>query len=272
MNAARQPERSEVWNTGSRLIKPDAAVDEPGSSRWLHDLVQRNRRNEPVGLYSVCSANSWVIEAAMCQAIEDHSMVCIESTCNQVNQFGGYTGLTPSQFAGFVRSIAARVDFPEHRILFGGDHLGPYPWRGEPAQPALEKAAGLVRASVLAGYTKIHLDASMACADDSPPLADELIADRAAALCQIAEKELPASSPKPLYVIGTEVPTPGGETGPGLPPAVTPVEHVRTTLENCRSAFLKRGLGAAWERVIGLVVQPGVEFGDASVFVPLAGI
>ena len=233
---------------------------------WLHDLVQRNRRNEPVGLYSVCSANSWVIEAAMCQATEDHSMMCIESTCNQVNQFGGYTGLTPSQFAGCARSIAARVGFPEHRILFGGDHLGPYPWRGEPAQPALEKAAGLVRASVLAGYTKIHLDASMACADDSPPLADELIAERAAALCQIAEKELPASSPKPLYVIGTEVPTPGGETGPGLPPAVTPVEHVRTTLENCRSAFLKRGLVAAWERVIGLVVQPGVEFGDASVF------
>ncbi len=241
-------------------------MDEPGSSRWLHDLVQRNRRNEPVGLYSVCSANSWVIEAAMCQAIEDHSMVCIESTCNQVNQFGGYTGLTPSQFAGFVRSIAARVGFPEHRILFGGDHLGPYPWRSEPSQAALEKAAGLVRASVLAGYTKIHLDASMACADDSPPLTDELIADRAAALCQVAEKELPASSPKPLYVIGTEVPTPGGETGPGLPPAVTPVEHVRTTLENCRSAFLKRGLGAAWERVIGLVVQPGVEFGDESVF------
>jgi D-tagatose-1,6-bisphosphate aldolase subunit GatZ/KbaZ len=123
-----------------------------------------------------------------------------------------------------------------------------------------------VRASVQAGYTKIHLDASMACADDSQPLAGEIIAARAADLCRIAEKELPASSPKPLYIIGTEVPTPGGETGPGLPPAVTRVEHVRTTLENFRSAFFERGLSAAWERVIGLVVQPGVEFGDASVF------
>jgi D-tagatose-1,6-bisphosphate aldolase subunit GatZ/KbaZ len=192
--------------------------------------------------------------------------VCIESTCNQVNQFGGYTGLTPSQFAAFVRSIAVRVGFPELCILFGGDHLGPYPWRGEPSDSALEKAAGLVQASVLAGYTKIHLDASMACADDNEPLADALIAERAADLCQVAEKELSASSTPPLYVIGTEVPIPGGETGPGLPPAVTRVEHVQTTLENCRSAFLKRGLGAAWERVIGLVVQPGVEFGDASVF------
>ncbi len=219
-----------------------------------------------MGVYSVCSANPWVIEAALCQAIEDHSMVCIESTCNQVNQFGGYTGLTPSQFAAFVRSIAVRVGFPELCILLGGDHLGPYPWRGEPSYSALEKAAGLVQASVLAGYTKIHLDASMACADDNEPLADELIAERAADLCQVAEKELPASSTPPLYVIGTEVPIPGGETGPGLPPAVTRVEHVQTTFEYCRSAFLKRGLEAAWERVVGLVVQPGVEFGDASVF------
>ena len=219
-----------------------------------------------MGVYSVCSANPWVIEAALCQAIEDHSMVCIESTCNQVNQFGGYTGLTPSQFAAFVRSIAVRVGFPELCILFGGDHLGPYPWRCEPSYSALEKAAGLVQASVLAGYTKIHLDASMACADDNEPLADELIAERAADLCQVAEKELSASSTPPLYVIGTEVPIPGGETGPGLPPEVTHAEHLQTTLEYCRSAFLRRGLEAAWERVVGLVVQPGVEFGDASVF------
>ena len=235
-------------------------------SKSILDVVQRNRRKEPVGICSVCSANPWVIEAAMVQAMEDGSAVCIESTCNQVNQFGGYTGMTPSQFVAFVRSIAARISFPEQRILFGSDHLGPYPWRSEPSHAALDKAAGLVRASGQAGYTKIHLDASMACADDSQPLADEIIAARAADLCQVAEKELPASSSKPLYIIGTEVPTPGGETGPGLPPEVTGVEHVRTTLENFRSAFFERGLGAAWERVIGLVVQPGVEFGDASVF------
>jgi D-tagatose-1,6-bisphosphate aldolase subunit GatZ/KbaZ len=228
-------------------------------------VVQRNRRNEPVGIYSVCSANPWVIEAAMCQALEDESAVCIESTCNQVNQFGGYTGMTPSHFAAFVRSKAARTGFPEQRILLGSDHLGPYPWRSEPAHAALEKAAGLVRASVAAGYTKIHLDASMACADD-PQLADEIIAARAADLCRVAEDESPASSPKPLYIIGTEVPTPGGETGPGLPPAVTPVADLVTTIEYCRAAFFERDLGAAWERVIGLVVQPGVEFGDASVF------
>lgn len=207
----------------------------------------------------------------MYQAREDGSVLCIESTSNQVNQFGGYTGLTPPQFAAFVRSIAERVDFPVDRILLGSDHLGPYPWRTEPAESALGKACELVRTSVLAGYSKIHLDASMACASDAPnqPLADEVVAQRAATLCQVAEKthkELRDGSPAPVYVIGTEVPVPGGEQAAGMAPAVTRVQDAQKTLESFRSAFLNLGLGAAWERVIGLVVQPGVEFGDDCVF------
>jgi D-tagatose-1,6-bisphosphate aldolase subunit GatZ/KbaZ len=238
---------------------------------WLRGVIDRNRGGESVGLYSVCSANVWVLEAAMHQALHDGSVLTIESTSNQVNQFGGYTGLTPVQFMDFVRVTADRVGLPQERILLGGDHLGPYPWRNEPAETALQKAGELVRACVLSGYSKIHLDASMGCGDDAAgrPLADEVIAERAAALCQLAERasgEFPEGTPAPLYIIGTEVPTPGGEQGPGLAPAVTRVEDARTTLEHFRSAFLKRGLRSAWERVIGLVVQPGVEFGDASVF------
>jgi D-tagatose-1,6-bisphosphate aldolase subunit GatZ/KbaZ len=237
------------------------AVDE------LRAIVDRNRRQEPVGICSVCSAHPFVLEAAMEQARADESLLLIESTCNQVNQFGGYTGMTPAQFREFVHVIAQRAGFPESRILLGGDHLGPYPWRNEPSQRALEKASGLVRASIAAGYSKIHLDASMACADDpvGRPLEDEVIARRAAALCEIAEKSR-TGGPAPFYIIGTEVPTPGGEQQPGIAPAVTRVEDAHTTLEHARAAFAKRGLQDAWERVIGLVVQPGVEFGDASVF------
>jgi D-tagatose-1,6-bisphosphate aldolase subunit GatZ/KbaZ len=211
-----------------------------------------------------------VLEAAMHQALEDGSELSIESTCNQVNQFGGYSGMTPVQFAAFARSMADRVGFPGPRILLGGDHLGPYPWRNEPCHTALEKACELVRTSVLAGYAKIHLDASMACSGDPPGALDQrFVAQRAAELCSVAEQawaELPVGSPPPLYVIGTEVPTPGGEQGRGRAPAVTGTEAAQETLEQTRSAFLRRGLAAAWERVIGLVVQPGVDFGEASVF------
>jgi len=260
-------EAGETARTGDSLGDASRGV----ASKWLQTVVERNRRQEPAGIYSVCSANVWVLQAAMSQALADQAVLSVESTSNQVNQFGGYTGLTPVQFEEFVRSIARRVGFPEQRLLLGSDHLGPYPWRNEPSGTALEKACELVRASVSAGYTKIHLDASMACADDAPdePLDPEVIAQRAAAIGRVAERtwaELPAGSPAPLYVIGTEVPTPGGELGPGLAPAVTRVEDAQATLNSFGAAFSKYGLESAWERVIGLVVQPGVEFGDASVF------
>lgn len=237
---------------------------------WLRDCVDRNRRDEKVGLFSVCSAHPRVLEAAMAQAREDGSMLCVESTSNQANQFGGYTGLTPKQFIESLRSLARKVDFPAERILLGGDHLGPYPWRKEPSSVAMQKAAELVRNCVLAGYIKIHLDASMACADDKVQiLGDEIVAERAALLCEVAERAwstLSAASPPLMYVIGTEVPIPGGETSAGGGPQPTEVDHVNKTLEITRSAFLKRGLAEAWKRVIGLVVQPGVEFGDSVIF------
>ena len=132
----------------------------------FREIIRRNRDNEALGIFSVCSAHASVVEAAMRQAVKDDSMLCIESTSNQANQFGGYTGMTPAQFRDYVFSIADRVGLPNERILLGGDHLGPYPWRTEPSQSAMDKARTLVRDCVLAGYTKIHLDASMACADN----------------------------------------------------------------------------------------------------------
>jgi len=110
----------------------------------------------------------------------------------------------------------------------------------------------------------------MACADDEKSGPDEhTVAHRAAILCRAAETahaELPAGVSLPHYVIGTEVPTPGGETVAGQPPATTPAENVGHTLEVFRKAFDEQGVSAAWERVIGLVVQPGVEFGENIVF------
>jgi D-tagatose-1,6-bisphosphate aldolase subunit GatZ/KbaZ len=44
------------------------------------------------------------------------------------------------------------------------------------------------------------------------------------------------------------------------------IEDVHRTLDIFRSAFRAHGLFAAWENVVGLVVQPAVEFGDTRVF------
>ncbi len=241
---------------------------ETAASEDLRNILHRNRGQEAVGAFSVCSAHPRVLQAAMRQARDDETMLCVESTSNQVNQYRGYTGLTPAQFVDHLRAIARSAAFPQERLLLGGDHLGPYPWRGQSAEQALEQGCELVRACVRAGYVKIHLDASMPCAGDSR-LHDEQIAARAAALCRAAEDawtELPSGSPPLLYVVGTEVPTPGGETAAGEAPQPTSGEQVHKTLDISRAAFFARGLQGAWERVIALVVQPGVEFGDAVVF------
>jgi D-tagatose-1,6-bisphosphate aldolase subunit GatZ/KbaZ len=259
------------WREGWRSAGLDPVIDKRShdASASLQDVLIRNRRSAKGGVYAVCSAHPWVIDAAIKQAIEDDSVLHVESTSSQVNQLGGYSGQTPSQFADFVKAAARRIGLSEDRILLGGDHLGPFPWRAETANSALGKACELTRACVLAGYRKIHLDASMACADDEKVLAEQVVASRAAVLCQAAEeaaKSLPSRSDFPLYVIGTEVPAPGGESALGAPPAVTTVESLHRTLQVFQQAFEAKGLSAAWERVIGVVVQPGVEFGDDVIF------
>jgi len=240
------------------------------ATQRLQEVVRRNRRGEKVGAYAVCSAHSSVIAAAVLQAVNDESVLYIESTSSQVNQLGGYTGQTPAQFAEVVHAAARDGGLPRDRVLLGGDHLGPYPWRDQPSKVAMQHACELVRACVLAGYKKIHLDASAACADDERGSLDErTVAQRAAILCRAAETALEKSPPGSgpvVYVIGTEVPAPGGESLFGASPAVSPAGQIDHTLELFRTAFAEQNVTAAWDRVVGIVVQPGVEFGDNVIF------
>ena len=77
-----------------------------------------------------------------------------------------------------------------------------------------------------------------------------------AAACEAAAGE----GKGPVYIIGTEVPVPGGETDGFAGIRVTNPIDVADTIETHRRAFAARGLEAAFERVIGVVVQPGVDF------------
>jgi D-tagatose-1,6-bisphosphate aldolase subunit GatZ/KbaZ len=239
----------------------------PSSRDYLTRMIAAQKRGEPQGIPSVCSANYYVVDTCAGLAARDGSVLLVESTCNQVNQYGGYSGMTPALFREYVGRIARQQGLAVERMILGGDHLGPNPWRRERAESAMAKACQLVRDCVAAGYKKIHLDASMQCADDDPnlPLKNEVVAGRVADLCRAAEEAMEDSGlddGAPQYVIGTEVPAPGGATAEGDAPAVTSVEHAEETLELTRRAFAERCLDRAWERVIALVVQPGVEFGD----------
>lgn len=226
------------------------------------------------GIPSYCTANDLVIEACIKQAARFNDCVLLEATANQVNQFGGYTGMKPADYRDFVYGIADGLGFERDRIILGGDHLGPLTWQNETEESAMAKAVELVRLFVSAGYKKIHLDTSMRLADDSrdEPLSDRTVARRGAVLyeaCEQAYQELLKANPdevRPVYIIGSEVPIPGGAQEAEDSISVTTPESVEKTLAAYREEFAAKGFEDAFENIIGIVVQPGVEFGDEDIF------
>ncbi|QNU68194.1 class II D-tagatose-bisphosphate aldolase, non-catalytic subunit [Ruminiclostridium herbifermentans] len=239
----------------------------------LKELVALHKLGVPVGIYSACSANEFVIEAVMERALELDNYVLIEATANQVNQFGGYTNMKPLDFKEFVYGIAKKIKFPEEKIILGGDHLGPLTWKNEKSKDAMEKSCELIKQYVMAGFTKIHIDTSMHLADDNinEKLDTGIIAERGALLCKVAEEAYAEllkndkAALQPVYVVGSEVPVPGGiqEEEEGI--QVTKVCDFEATVETFKQAFYKLGLQKAWDNVIAVVVQPGVEFGDETI-------
>ena len=227
----------------------------------LLEMIQQHKAGKAVGIYSVCSAHPLVLEAALRQGLADQSAVLIEATSNQVNQFGGYTGMRPADFREFVLGLAAKTGFAANRLILGGDHLGPNAWKKASAATAMAMAGDMVREYVQAGFSKIHLDCSMPCDGDPVPLPDATVASRAAQLCAIAEATWrEVGGPAPVYVIGTEVPVPGGAHEDLGELEVTAPQAAQQTLDVHRRVFAAAGLTDAWPRVIAMVVQPGVEF------------
>lgn len=248
-----------------RGIVPGAPPPPASGADILAELAPARASGRPFGITSVCSAHNLVIEAALLQAKEDGTTALIEATCNQVNQHGGYTGMTPGDFRDYVFGIAQDVGFPKERIILGGDHLGPNPWKAKPADEAMAEAEVMVEAFVRAGFLKLHLDTSMGCAGEPVALADQVTAERAARLAAVAERVSAQVGTRPYYIIGTEVPTPGGALEAVPETHVTAPEAPLATYNIHKHIFMSEGLGRVLERVVALVVQPGVEHGNESV-------
>lgn len=237
----------------------------------LKTLLNQRKESSLKGVVSICTASPIVIEACFEYFKSVKSPLIIEATANQVNQEGGYTGMKPQDYVDFVVNLAKQYDFPMERLFLGGDHLGPLTWVKLPAEDAMKKAEVLVHDFVLAGFTKIHLDTSMHLADDGKELLTETIAQRGIRLMKVCEeaylkrKAIYPDALMPVYIIGSEVPIPGGaqEVEEGL--EVTKVKDFKHTVEVYQELMKKEGLASVFERVLAVVVQPGVEFSDASV-------
>lgn len=239
----------------------------------IQQMMEQRREGRVCGIESVCSANEFVLEVALKRSKLFNAPVLIEATANQVNQFGGYTGMYPKDFYEMVLKMAANIGVPENHIILGGDHLGPLTWQNLPETEAMEKSETLVYQYARAGFTKIHLDTSMKVADDPDGLlSTETIARRGAKLYKAAMKgyeELKAEKPdamRPVFVIGSEVPIPGGAQEAEDTLAVTRPEAFRDTVATYRRVFKEENIEDGMNDVVAVVTQPGVEFGDDQVF------
>jgi len=248
-----------------RSAGPSRGCARPRIAGWL--LRSAASTAPATGITSVCSAHPLVLEAALLEAASQGRPVLIEATCNQVNHTGGYTGLTPADFLDLVHNVADEVSFPRSEIVLGGDHLGPNPWRHLAAEEAMAQAETMVAAYVGAGFEKIHLDTSMGCKGEPDCVPAELAASRAAQLAIVAERTGAATNANLRYVVGTEVPTPGGAKEEIERLEVTRPEAVIATVEEHRRAFAAAGAPSASEAIVAVVVQPGVEFDDQRVVV-----
>lgn len=238
----------------------------------LDHMLSQRKTHSIKGIPSICTANPRVIKACLREYKKTSLPLLIEATANQVNQFGGYTQMKPQDFFAFVTNMAQEEHFPLDQLILGGDHLGPLVWAHESAKEAMDKACELVRDFVLAGFTKIHLDTSMRLGDDpmDEALSDEIIAQRGAVLMLEAEeafrlrlKKIPDAL-QPVYIIGSEVPIPGGAQHEETL-EVTHREAFLKTVSVYRETLQKHQLQDVWSRILGVVVQPGVEFGDDAI-------
>ena len=239
----------------------------------IKEILEKRQKGIPAGIASYCTSNKLVIESILEYYLENDDYVLIECTANQVNQFGGYMNMNPSDFRDYVYDIADKIAFPKERIILGADHFGPLVWSDKDEKEAMENAKELVRLAVMDGYTKIHLDTSMLLGNDdtSKRLSDETIAERGAILYQVCEeafkerlKEHP-NSLHPVYVIGSEVPIPGGEFEEKNTLKVTSPNDFENTINAYDEKFKEYGFEDAWENIIAVVVQPGVEFSNEDI-------
>lgn len=239
----------------------------------IQEMMEQRRKGKKCGIPSYCTANPLVLEIILKRAKLLNTPVLIEATANQVNQYGGYTRMLPKDFYQMIEKMADEIGLPRNLIILGGDHLGPLTWQNLPEKEAMEKSIELVYQYARAGFTKIHLDTSMKVADDPEGLlSTETIARRGVELYKASMKgyeELKAEKPdamRPVFIIGSEVPIPGGAQEAEDSLAVTSPAAFQDTVATYKRIFEESGVGFGWKDVVAVVVQPGVEFGDDQVF------
>lgn len=203
-------------------------------------------------LPSFCTSNFDVLKIILIFIKFNRLPVLIESTSNQVNQEGGYSGLRPSQFASKLKSLARLININKKSLIIGGDHLGPLPWKDLTSKKAIEKSKILIKECLRAKYEKIHLDTAIKCKDDKYMDKDTTIKRCDEILNSFSSNEIN----KKFIVVGTEVPIAGGSNL--LKPILTSFKSIKEEIEMYSTIFKNK-------KKYALVIEPGIGFANFKV-------
>lgn len=214
-------------------------------TKFINKIVKK-------GIPSFCTANFDVIDIIFKFAKLNQFPILLESTSNQVNQDGGYTGLKPKNFKNKIYKVASKYKIRKQKLFLGGDHLGPLPWKKLKESKAMENAKELVKQYVNAGFKKIHLDTAILCLNQKKLSREEVVSRCAKLIKHIPKKKLNSI----FFVVGTEVPAAGG--GDNVRPIVTKMNNIKKDYLSYRK-FISKFLSNK-NQTFGLVVDPGIGF------------
>lgn len=164
----------------------------------------------PSTLFAACPNSETVIKAALRSAKRANAPIKFAATLNQVDEDGGYTGLTQSEFVEMVKIEAEAISY-EGLIIVALDHGGPWlkdqhsieNWSLEETMTAVKKS---LEAAIDAGYDFLHIDPTV---DKTLPPGEiipiERVAERTIELIKHAENHRREKGIAPLgYEVGTE--------------------------------------------------------------------
>ena len=167
-------------------------------------------------------------------------------------------GFQPLRARASRRGSACRRE----QVLLGGDHLGPNCWQDLPAEAAMAKSEQLIADYVARGLSQDSsglLHVLCGRSDAAHRRGRGGASGAACAPLPSRPGSAPAAKP-PVYVVGTEVPVPGGAQEALTELALTDPAGRHRNHRRPFGGVPVRGTAYVWPRVIGLVVQPGVEF------------
>jgi D-tagatose-1,6-bisphosphate aldolase subunit GatZ/KbaZ len=209
---------------------------------------------------SFCTSNIFVLKSLLSFCKKKKLPILIETTSNQVNQHGGYSGNKPKDFIRKMNNLAKKMQFNKKNIFYGGDHLGPLPWKLSNSSVALKKSIELVNLYIAAKYQKIHIDTSIECNDDKTLTNKEVFLRAQYILKKLKNKRIIKNT---FLVFGTEVPLAGGNNNKKI--KSTMFKKIIDEYNNFSKLLKFENLPI---KNFGLVIEPGMKFMHKNVTKP----